>query len=177
MIEWRVRVRQRQLPLEPPEWACLERHASSSIDPNDVTEEQRLLLESVDSIHQTFDDLKRYALSARVIRGAEATRLITSVFDPAAVQLEYHQLPTDTVAFCCVSHDTHNLLQATLYNTQHQCIDKWFIHVRYRALLDAWLLLAQHKRYVAEAHRVNQMGALYNALNHAIYIVYYSNFL
>lgn len=176
MIEWRVRVRQRQVALEPLEWQCLEHYESTPVDPNNITEEQQSLLEAVDRVHQTFNDVARYALSARLIRGADATRLITTVFEQT-VRIEYHQVPSDTVAFCCVSHDTTNLLQATLYDAKHHCIDKWFIHVRYRALLDSWLLLAQHRAYVTEAHTRNQMGALYSAMNHAIPIIYYSNFI
>lgn len=176
MIDWRSRLRQRQLPLSPVEWACIERHASTPVDPNNVSEADQKLLEAVDSIHQTFDDVKRYALSARVIRGAEATRLISTVFEQA-VRIEWNQVPSDTTVFCCVSQATSNLLQASVYDANDRCINKWFVHVRYMRLVEAWIVIAQHKKYVTESRRTNQLPSLYNALQEMIAIIYYSNFL
>lgn len=178
MIDWRLRVRTRQLPVSEAEWECIGSFGESTIDYNNVTEEQQLLLAQVNEVYSVFDSVKDYACNARYVHGVKLTGFI-NLLTKDATCIELRSIPDElTGVTCCISRETNHLLYCTMINHLSQSVgDPVVITARYRVLIESLLLISNYKNYIAEAHKHSVLPKLYSAFMHAIKILYMSGFI
>jgi hypothetical protein len=178
---WKQRVRTNQSVITDEEWLAVSQHYTTLQSNPDyhllnVTDSSVVShLKLVDTFKKSLNDVTNALLDAPFIRGAAALSLVSSIAQ--GVQIQYRALPKNSASTCCISSATTNVIQCRVVNDKNQLSAPYIISSRYRDILNSFLIITHHERYLTAAAATTTLPMLRRTFQYNIQIIYWSLFL
>lgn len=179
---WQSRASARQPVITDTEWDHLLQHQQHLLhEPSYHTQkphEHVERLQAVEAVHSRARDIVNAFLDCKLIHSATAVTLIGSLVN--GVQLQWRSLPEGGVAACCISGDKSNTVyQCRVVQADGSMGPPYFVHERYKTVLEAFLLINHLDEYVIEVVKERQrlLPELKSTIQVAIEILYWALFL